>query len=558
MKFCSALFAAVSISNVMLMIMAGLKVATTSVTIVAFVDAKKAPELTSIALKVHKAYMSFPPHDTDLYDIMEVRPNATIAQITKSYRNLSRKYHPDKQRRQQQQEQQHHQRQQRKKEDAEKRLQQIQKAYEILSNDSKRLPYHRYGLVDPNLAAFLLLGPRISPRNYYQLLQQQQHTSYSSSFSNARDSTSSLFDKLDRELLHLMGYDDSTMEVVAMATKASNNGDDSDPSVVLEEHRVRTVAALLLESIRPVVEGRLDARLYAHSLAQDCDRWKRLPLGAQIIRSVGRAYRHEGSEFLQRYKHSSRRPSASASVPDNSSSSWDSKHHDKSNINNKSSSNSKQMVLELQTDLAIGFRRKWRSTKTFLEAASVRGRLAMAERSFNGQEKKRNQHQEKQQKKETFETIEYREHENVNEDESSSSSSSSYLPSMDDYDDDDDYESMEELEEKHRESENFKAQQTMLQTLQIEALWKVCKIDLDRIVRRACAMILSGEYFFFPSHQSLEYHNNQIDDSMSSGWVTSSGTTIDSEHARVAAAEAMIMTGEIMVQQSKEGTSWKE
>ena len=555
MRFGSTLFAGVSIINALMVIITGLKVATTGVTIVTVVDAKRAPELTSTALKVHKVYTVFPPHDTDLYDIMEVSPNATLAQITKSYRDLSRKYHPDKQRRRRQQQQQQ---QQQRQEDAETetRLQLIQRAYAILSNDSKRLPYHRYGLVDPNLAAFLLLGPRISPNNYYQLLQQQQQQqhSYSSSSSNDRDSTATLFDKLDRELLQLMGYDESAMEVVLMAMGAANNGDGSDdtnPSVALEEHRVRTVAALLLESIRPVVEGRLDARLYAHSLAQDCDRWKRLPLGAQIIRSVGRAYRHEGSEFLQRYRNN----------VNTNNNSWDNSKDE--NINMKSSS--KQMVLQLQTGLTIGFRRKWRSTKDFLEAAAVSGRLAMAERSFNGQEKKRKQQQEQEQAKkkvETYETIEYHEDKEEQEHEHESSSSSSYLPQMDDYNGDDDYESMEELEEKHRESEKFKAQQTLLQALQIEALWKVCKIDLDRIVRRACAMILSGEYFFFPSHQSLEYYdsmnNGATTTTTTSGWVTSSGTTIDSEHARVAAAEAMVMTGDIMVQQSKEGTSWKE
>jgi hypothetical protein len=41
--------------------------------------------------------MQQPPHDTQLYDILQVNPNlSTQAQIAKSHRNLSRKYHPDK------------------------------------------------------------------------------------------------------------------------------------------------------------------------------------------------------------------------------------------------------------------------------------------------------------------------------------------------------------------------------------------------------------------------------------------------------------------------------
>lgn len=81
--------------------------------------------------------------------------------------------------------------------------------------------------------------------------------------------------------------------------------------------------------------------------------------------------------------------------------------------------------------------------------------------------------------------------------------------------------------------------------------------------------ILSGEYFFQPSHQQLpsqqqqyyydtpdSFNNNNNNDV---GWVSSSsGATIDYEQALVRAAETIILTGDIMVQQSKHGTSWKE
>jgi hypothetical protein len=514
MRFCLALFLAI----VVVIIGNGV----TNIFVIDVVDAKNAspPELTSTALKLNNVYTNFPPHDTDLYDTLEVSSNATLSQITKSYRTLSRIFHPDKQK------------QKKKKEGvAEKRLQQIQRSYEILGNDNKRLLYHRYGLTDPNLAAFILLGPKINPKSYYQLLQQTSSSYDADGSSKANAGETHLFDKLDRELLQLMGYDDSTMDVVRMAMETNPS---DDPSIALEDHRVRTVAAILVESIRPVVEGRLDTRLYVHSLANDCDRWKRLPLGAQIIRSIGRAYRHEGNDFLQRYK----------SLPNNN-------YWNKNNLDNNN--NSKQAVRHFQTDLTIGLRRKWRTTKDFWTAAAVGGRLAMAERLYNKQEQQQKRKQKQQ--KIPFETIEY--HGNEEEDEAS------YLPHMDDYGHDDDvdcYESMEEEEEKHREFEKLKAQQTLLQALQIEALWKVVKIDLDRIIRRACAMILSGEYFFFPSHQSLDYSNNNFNNNngIDIGWVTSSGETIDLEQAIVTAAETIIMTGEIMVQQSKEGTSWKE
>ena len=68
-----------------------------------------------------------------------------------------------------------------------------------------------------------------------------------------------------------------------------------------------------------------------------------------------------------------------------------------------------------------------------------------------------------------------------------------YYHGNDEYDENDrtETEHMEELlleeEREHKELEQLKLQQTLLEVLQIEALWKVVKIDLDRIVRKACA-----------------------------------------------------------------------
>mmetsp|Transcript_3777 Transcript_3777/g.9901 ORF Transcript_3777/g.9901 Transcript_3777/m.9901 type:complete len:532 (-) Transcript_3777:29-1624(-) len=529
MKASPVLIVSISIGNTLAILVATcFKAATT------FTNAKKSSELTSTALKVHKVYTAFPPHDTDLYDVMEVHPNATLGQITKSYRNLSRRYHPDKQGRRRQQQQKMGQNSGGE-DNSKQRLQRLQTAYEILSDDSKRLPYHRYGLVDPNLAATLLLGPKMSPGNYYQVLQQQQHSHLRSFAGSSYDNAAPLFDKLDRELLHLMGYDDSVFEVLAMLAEAESRGDLIDPSSTLEEHRVRTVAALLLESIRPLVEGRIDTRLYAHMLSHDCDRWKRLPLGAQIIRSVGRAYRHEGREFLQSFNNNKK------------------KIYRKQQKMEQSSTH-KQIVLQLQTDLSIGIRRRWRSTKDILEAVAVSSRLAIAERSFNNQERKRKQQQIRKQEKikQTYRKIGY------DKIEYEYDATNSFLPQMDDFilDMDEDYESHKYLEEEQKELEKNKARKSMIRTLQIEALWKVCKIDLDRVVRRACRMILSGEYFFYPQHRASSGQSNGSV-GVSNGWVASSGRTIDLESAEVTAAEAILMTGEIMVQQSKEGTSWK-
>ena len=112
----------------------------------------------------------------------------------------------------------------------------------------------------------------------------------------------------------------------------------------------------------------------------------------------------------------------------------------------------------------------------------------------------------------------------------------------------------------------------MLQSLQVEALWLCCKIDLDQTVRDACEMILQGDDVFFPSHSyntfppRQDYDASHADgDAMSGnslhgdGWVAaSSGKTIYGDVARLRAAAAMAMIGDIMVHCSKEGTSWKK
>lgn len=103
-------------------------------------SAKGPPQASSTLLKMHRLYVEQAPHDTTLYNFLQVPPNATSDKITRSYRVLSRKFHPDKV------------------EDGEERLQQIREAYEVLKNDATRLPYHQYGLTEVNDAAFLLTG----------------------------------------------------------------------------------------------------------------------------------------------------------------------------------------------------------------------------------------------------------------------------------------------------------------------------------------------------------------------------------------------------------------
>lgn len=419
------------------------------------------PDVSSTALKLHKLYTMQPPHETSLYDVLQISPNATAAQITKSYHKLSRKHHPDKQ----------------KSDKDPKQLHQVRQAYEILKDDSTRLPYHRYGLIDPSMAVILLLGP-----------QNHHH--------DAR------LDSVHKELLQLMGYQDSVHDHDHKLHEDSQVGgvEEEDPKSChrrQQEKRVRTIAAQLVEQVRPIVEGTVDANIVAHMLAKDCDRWKTLTLGAQIVRCIGRAIRHAGQDFLRKQE---------------------------------------------QKEKVMGpMRQQWRKAKNLATAALAAGRASVTEHVWTQQEKR-----QRRKKKENEQDKPLLEHDYPS------------IGAVDFLEDDDNY-NIDFLgaveEEEIKQAERLKARQTILHSLQVEALWKISKIDLDKTIRQACDLILEGRYFFFPSHQSL---NPNEWNRGGHGWVTSSGRLIDAREARWKAAEAMVMIGEIMVQRSKEGTSWKE
>lgn len=106
-----------------------------------------------------------------------------------------------------------------------------------------------------------------------------------------------------------------------------------------------------------------------------------------------------------------------------------------------------------------------------------------------------------------------------------------------------------------KENERLKAHTALLESLQVEALWKITKIDLDRTVQEACNLILSGDYFFFPSHQSPQSSDWK---KSGDGWVGSTGEVVDANIGKLRAAAAMVMIGDVMVRCSKEGTAWME
>lgn len=408
--------------------------------------AKKVPEASSTLLQMHRLYLQQPPHDRTLYNVLEISPNATAADITKAYRRLSRRYHPDKQQARRRHDNNDN-------DDAKEQLEKVQEAYEILKDDATRLPYHRYGLTEPSHAVLVLTGrglPHDDPRV--------------------------------EKLLRLMGY--TTAEQQQKQKTASN--DDA----ISERERITLLATDLLEQIRPVVEGRISRYALLERVAADCDALKGLPLGAQIVRCIGRAYKHAGQRYLRQI-----------------------------DVAGKSRKRKKQVVVAIPEGVRDGFRQG----KLWLTAAGWWGRALWSERCVARAQQ---------------------------EMLASSSATITYHGWRDDFG---------ELTEPHhhhddvhrppthdeiRNAERQKAQKVLLESTQVEALWKICKIDLYRTIRQACDLILSGREFFFCSRAD--------------GWVGSTGETVDTALGLYRAALVLRAMGDVMVERSKEGTAWME
>ena len=83
-------------------------------------------------------------NNQDLYKVLGVSKDADEATIKKSYRKMALKYHPD--------------RNKDNKEEAEARFKEISKAYEVLSDKSKRKLYDSFGMDAVNNGASSNMG----------------------------------------------------------------------------------------------------------------------------------------------------------------------------------------------------------------------------------------------------------------------------------------------------------------------------------------------------------------------------------------------------------------
>lgn len=232
------------------------------------------------------------------------------------------------------------------------------------------------------------------------------------------------------------------------------------------------------------------------------------PVGAQIIRCIGRAYRHTGKRVLNKYQKL------------------------------KQIQNGQPPILPVATivsssiDLTDSFHQKFRSAKNIFTAAVASGKLVLSEKATTRRKQKEN-------------------------DESNDSASIEYYSNDGDFPFSDtepiDIEALSGSDLDQIEFEKMQA--AILEALQIEALWKISKIELDKVIQEACELILNGKYFFFPSHQGYRHHPTPRRQNID-GWVSSSGEIVDTGIGKARAAAALILIGDTLVSCSKEKTSW--
>jgi hypothetical protein len=304
------------------------------------------------------------------------------------------------------------------------------------------------------------------------------------------------------DLLRLVGYARETP-----AFPANSIGGTTDAEIRRQHHQARVyyLASHILERIRPFVENAVDATTLTTVWTEECDAVKSLPLGSQILRCVGRAYCYTARKTLRKGPRTT-------------------------NVSGGASLRSLPSPA-----LPDAVRDGYRSAKHLFTAAVASGRVVVTE------------HLSKSAKSSTTTT------------QAGGRASQNFLTCH--FDDDLDVGTLPgettdtaPTDEEIKQNEKDKARAALLESLQVEALWKISKLDLDRTIREACELILQGDYFFFPSHQSVSPSDWQRQDH---GWVGSTGRVIGTDEGRFRAAQALELLGKIMVQRSKEGTSWK-
>ena len=532
---------------------------------------------------------------------------------------------------------------------ARQKLQQITNAYEILNNDHTRIIYHKYGIIESSNNAIIQL------LSTGQILVGRPEHQISSTTSTSEGEE----EKLAR-LLELMGYpsnlywqssyqdDNIHQESSSSSSKQrhQNHHSTSTKQIHLQQQRISYLTSTITERLRPLVEGTISQDLFVSEIYRECNALKKIGLGAHILRCIGRAYRIEGYRVLRTmstsHHHGKRRRRRR-------------RHHSPRHT-------SQQQQYEDVADLVID---TVRNMKHYASAAFAGGKLVLLEQRIKKLEeeyargkqqvkkKKKEQQQwqyEKQQQMDGDEKKNVKMIQQTSQDDSYQMDNETYsrfasnigaLPGDDididtnndaTYSDDDDEDDFlfqqhfshhedednhdninDELEDELNHIQHKKTYTALLTVHQMEALWKITKIELSHTIRKACRCILMEPSFTTYStdeegedgggwshHQHHEnhpqsydnnggkWHYDDIGDLSSSqappppppssghdeynhqnnmhstnhqqprshrkydGWVSTMGKGIPLEVGRLRAAAALILIGDIMVQTSKE------
>ena len=395
---------------------------------------------------------------------------------------------------------------------AKHKLEELTHAYEVLSNDDSRLLYHKYGLLGgANEAIQILTGKDVG-----EVRNSADVEAYA-------------------RLSELMGYPTTT------TTIGVSSNHQNDQSQLL----VRTIT----ERLRPLVEGTISQDLFQAFIIRECNLIKKIGLGAQIIRCIGRAYRIEGYRVLRQMHHDKMLGRSRS-------------QHRRHGRRRKSTQHE---VADILTDTL-------REAKHLSQAALSQGRLIRTEQRIKRLEEEAQKTRQQREQRQRFQKIKTRNEsahdENDNfvsnigslsgdeeEDNNETIERESEYENIGGFssDEEDESDDHDDLEFELHYEQNKKVHDALQQAQQIEALWKLHKMELSSTIRRACRLILDPASSAFCSPPIPHSTHDPYD-----GWVGSTGRVVPMGVGRLRAAAALVLTGDILVQTSKEGTSWRK
>jgi curved DNA-binding protein CbpA len=467
---------------------------------------------------VIRKYYCRPPHDTSLYDVLQIQPNSTLIDIQKNWRRLSREYHPDKvairKRKRQKSVKKHPSLPPPPppisdvmipppppppiNDDAEdellakQKLEELTHAYEVLSNDDSRLLYHKYGLVGGAEAIQILTGTDVG---------EVRNNADCESFAR---------------LSELMGY-------TTTAGVSTNHQSDRNQRLV----------KLITERLRPLVEGTISQDLFQADIIRECNLLKKVGLGAQILRCIGRAYRIEGYRVLRQM------------------------HHDKMSGRNGSQYRHGRRRKSTQHEVADILTDTLREAKYLSQAALSQGRLIRTEQRIKRLEEEAQKTRQRREQRQRFKKTKTRDEsihgendsnigslsgdEEDNEDIESEYDNIGVFSDDEEEEEEEEYESDDDLEFELHHEQNKKIHSALQQAQQIEALWKLHKMELSSTIRRACRLILNPTSSAF-CHPPLPNSTHDPYD----GWVGTTGRVVPIDVGRLRAAAALVLVGDTL------------